>query len=151
MPAKLTTTIQNIDVKVVNQSNRQIIKDFYKYLQNTDTSENYQNGLLKVLIRYAEYIGMNATIYQIQKKEQILVFSDLKRKTYNNETDKKWITRWNDGLWRLKYFFRWLHNARNSGRLSESDIEDEEIYVPIQEWKTPLFLKIDKKNDAYKK
>jgi integrase/recombinase XerD len=59
LPAKLTTTIKNIDVKVVNQINKQIIKDFYEYLHNIDTSENYQNGLLKVLIRYAEYIGEN--------------------------------------------------------------------------------------------
>ena len=52
MPAKLTTTAKNIEVKAVNHTNRQIIKDFYEYLQNTDSSENYQNGLLKVLISY---------------------------------------------------------------------------------------------------
>ena len=67
MPAKLTTTIRNIEIKVTNQTNRQIIKDFYKYLQNIDTSENYQNGLLNVLIRYAEHIGKNITFYQIQE------------------------------------------------------------------------------------
>ena len=67
MPAKLTTTIQNIDIKITNQTNRQIIKDFYEYLQKIDTSENYQNGLLKVLIRYAEHIGKNITFYQIQE------------------------------------------------------------------------------------
>jgi len=48
LPIKLTTSIRNIEIKVTNQTNRQIIKDFYKYLQNIDTSENYQNGLLKV-------------------------------------------------------------------------------------------------------
>ena len=53
-----------------NQINKQIIKDFYEYLQRIDTSENYQNGPLKVLIRYAEYIGKNLTFYQIQQKEQ---------------------------------------------------------------------------------
>ena len=67
MPAKLTTTIRNIDIKVTNQTNRQIIREFYEYLQNRDTSENYQNGLLKVLIRYAEHLGNHTTFYQIQK------------------------------------------------------------------------------------
>ncbi|MDN5845005.1 MAG: hypothetical protein L0H53_01885 [Candidatus Nitrosocosmicus sp.] len=81
MPAKLTTTIKNIDIKVANQTNRQIIKEFYQYLQNIDTSENYQNGLLKVLIRYAEHIGDNITFYLIQEREQILDFLNLKRKT----------------------------------------------------------------------
>lgn len=46
LPAKLTTTIKNIDIKVTNQTNRQIIRDFYEYLQKIDTSKNYQNGLL---------------------------------------------------------------------------------------------------------
>ena len=72
MPAKLSTTIENIDLKVKNQVNRQIIKEFYEYLQNIDTSQNYQNGLLKVLIRYAEYVGEDAKFYQIQEKRQIL-------------------------------------------------------------------------------
>ena len=48
LPAKLITTVKNIEIKVRNQTNRQIINDFYKYLQSIDTSENYQNGLLKV-------------------------------------------------------------------------------------------------------
>ena len=103
MPAKLTSTIKNIDIKVANQTNREIIKDFYKYLQKIDTSGNYQNGLLKVLIRYAEHIGENLTFYDIQEKEQILGFLDSKRKTDRDDPDKKWITTWNDYLWRLKY------------------------------------------------
>ena len=67
MPAKLTTTIRNIDIKVTNHTNRQIIREFHEYLQNIDTSENYQNGLLKVLIRYAEHLGNHTTFYQIQE------------------------------------------------------------------------------------
>ncbi len=55
MPTKLTTTTQNIDIKVTNQTNRQIIR-LYEYLQKIDSSENYQNGLLKVLLRYAEHL-----------------------------------------------------------------------------------------------
>ncbi len=135
MPAKLSTTIQNIEIKVTNQTNRQIIKDFYEYLQNVDTSENYQNGLLKVLIRYAEHIGENTTFYQIQEKEQILDFLDSKRKTDKDDPDKKWITTWNDYLWRLKYFYRWLHNARDKGINAKS----------YDVWDTPTFINLKMK------
>ncbi len=111
MPAKLTTTITNIDKKVKNQVNRGLIKDFFTYLKNIDTSESYQNGLVKVIIRYAEYLGPEMSFYQIQGKEEILKYLDLKRKTVDIDPDKKWITTWNDYLWRIKYFYRWLHNA----------------------------------------
>jgi integrase/recombinase XerD len=105
LPAKLSTTVNNIDTKVKNQVNRYLIKDFYIYLRNLDTSDNYQNGLLRVIIRYAEYLGQdNTTFYQIQDKEQIITYLDSKRKTVDEDPDKKWIITWNDYLWRLKYF-----------------------------------------------
>jgi hypothetical protein len=135
LPAKLATTIRNIDIKVTNQTNRQIIREFYEYLQNIDTSENYQNGLLKVLIRYAEYIGEDTTFYQIQEKEQVLGFLDLKRKPDKDDPDKKWITTWNDYLWRLKYFFRWLYNARDIGINAKS----------YETWNTPDFINLKMK------
>ena len=68
MPAKLSTTVGNIDTKVKNQANRELIKEFYTYLKNLDTSENYQNGLLKVIIRYTEYLETDITFYQIQDR-----------------------------------------------------------------------------------
>jgi len=112
LPAKLTTTVNNIDTKVKNQVNRKLIKEFYIYLKSLDTSENYQNGLLKVLIRYTEYIGPSTTFYQIQDKEQIIKYLDLKRKPVEEDFDKKWITTWNDYLWRLKYFYMALQCKR---------------------------------------
>ncbi len=89
MPAKLTTAIINIEKKLSNQTNRQLLGEFYNYLVGIDTSENYQIGLLKVLIRYAEYIGPSVTFYQIQNKEQIIKFLDSKRKSENDDPDKK--------------------------------------------------------------
>ncbi len=68
MPAKITTTIKNIEIKVKNETNRQLISEFYAYLTSIDTSENYQNGLIKVLIKkprfgtekkYFQYLNMN--------------------------------------------------------------------------------------------
>jgi integrase/recombinase XerD len=121
LPAKLTTTITNVEKKVRNQVNRQLIQEFFDYLTITiDTSENYQNGLLKVLIRYAEYLGPEVSFYQIQEKQQVLKFLDSKRKMEKEDPDKKWITTWNDYLWRIKYFFRWLYNAKEKGLDAES-------------------------------
>jgi integrase/recombinase XerD len=115
LPAKLTTTVNNIDAKVKNQVNRDLIKQFYSYLKNIDTSDNYQNGLLKVIIRYVEHLGQETTFYQIQDKEQIIKYLDSKRKMIEEDPDKKWIITWNDYLWRLKYFYRWLYNAKEKG------------------------------------
>ncbi len=81
MPAKLSTTVTNIEKKVHNQVNKDLLSEFYAYLKTMDTSENYQNGLLKVLIRYAEYLEPSITFYQIQDKEQIIKYLDSKRKT----------------------------------------------------------------------
>jgi integrase/recombinase XerD len=100
-----------------------------------DTSENYQNGLLKVLIRYAENLGENTTFYQIQEKEQILELLDSKRKIDKEDPDKKWITTWNDYLWRLKYFYRWFYNARDNGIYAKS----------YDTWTTPSFINIKMK------
>jgi hypothetical protein len=105
LPAKLTTTINRINTKVSNIVNRELITEFYNYLTNIDTSENYQNGLLKVIIRYAEYLGPNVTFNQIQDKEQILKFLDLKKKMEDEDPDKKWITTWNDYLCYLPICF----------------------------------------------
>ena len=135
MPAKLSTTLKNIEKKVKNNVNSNLITEFYNYLASIDTSESYQNGLLKVIIRYAEYLGPETTFYQIINKEQIIKFLDLKRKTEDADPDKKWITTWNDYLWRIKYFYRWLYNAKEKG----IDIKS------IDSWTRPSFINIKMK------
>ena len=135
MPAKLTTTVSNIDKKIKNQVNKELIKEFYIYLKDLDTSKSYQNGLLKVLIRYTEYLGPEVTFYQIQDREQIIKYLDLKRKAVEEDFDKKWITTWNDYLWRLKYFYRWLYNAKGKGVDAKS----------YDSWTTPSFINIKSK------
>jgi integrase/recombinase XerD len=135
MPAKLATTIKNIEKKVHNNTNRGLIAEFYNYLTSIDTSESYQNGLLKVIIRFAEYLGPNVTFYQIQNKEQILKFLDLKKKIEPEDPDKKWITTWNDYLWRIKYFYRWLDNSKEKGVKGRS----------LDSWITPSFINIKMK------
>ena len=91
MPAKLTTTVNNIEIKVANITNRNLITEFYNYLTNIDTSENYQNGLLKVIIRYAEHLGPNVTFNKMKDKKEIMKFLDLKKKIEGEDPDKKRI------------------------------------------------------------
>ena len=57
MPVKLKTTLANIKNKVKNPNNLSLINEFYAYLKSNDTSENYQNGLLKALVNSADFIG----------------------------------------------------------------------------------------------
>jgi len=135
LPAKLTTTIKNIEIKVENETNRHLISEFYAYLTSIDTSENYQNGLIKVLIRFAEHLGGNTTFFEVQDKEKILQFLDLRKKQDIEDPDKKWITTWNDYLWRIKYFYRWLYNAKDKGVNAKS----------YDTWITPSFIDIKMK------
>ncbi len=135
MPAKLSTTLENIEKKVDNKVNRDLIIEFYDYLTSIDTSESYQNGLLKVIIRFAEYIGTNTTFYQINTEEQILKFLDQKKKTQEEDPDRKWITTWNDYLWRIKYFYRWMYNTKERNLDARS----------VSNWTTPSFIDIKMK------
>jgi hypothetical protein len=136
LPAKLATTIKNIDVKIENETNRQLITEFYHYLIEIETSESYQNGLIKVLIRFAEYIGEKSTFYHVKDKEKILEFLNLKRKNETDDPDKKWITTWNDYLWRIKYFYRWLANTKEKTIVAHKSDNN---------WETPSFVNIKMK------
>jgi len=44
----------------------------------------------------------------VEKKEQIIAFLNTKIKSKEEDPQEKWITTWNDYLWRIKYFFRWI-------------------------------------------
>ena len=105
MAMKLSTTLSHIPT-IPNSSNSKIIGEFYQYMKDIGVSENYQNQNLKAIIVYAKFLGPDITFYDIQKREQIIAFLDTKIKNNNADPDKKWITTWNDYLWRIKYFLK---------------------------------------------
>jgi integrase/recombinase XerD len=107
MAMKLSTTLSHITT-VPNSVNSKAITEFYQYMKEIGTSENYQNQNLKAIIVYAKFLGPEITFYDIQKREQIVTFLDTKIKSNDIDPDKKWITTWNDYLWQIKYFLRWL-------------------------------------------
>lgn len=54
------------------------------------------------------------------------------------DPEQKWITTWNNYLWRIKYFFLWLYNLIKKGDNN------------IDEWITPEFVNIKKKKYTIK-
>ncbi|MFL6523704.1 MAG: hypothetical protein ACJ71B_09525, partial [Nitrososphaera sp.] len=120
-----------------NRVNSDLLKEFYQHMKDNGTSQNYQKGNLKAMIHFAQYTGAATTLYDISHKE-IALFPDTKIKSDEIDYDKKWITTWNDYLWRLNLFFRWLHNKKIK------QINGEEV-KPEDEWKTPSFLQQIKK------
>ena len=88
MPVKLSTTISNIS-SISNPTNSALIHEFYQYMKSIGTSENYQNGNLKIIIYFAKFLGPTTDFYSIQKKEQILAFLDTRIKDTEIDPDKR--------------------------------------------------------------
>ena len=77
MAMKLSTTLRHLD-KIPNPLNKHLLREFHEYLKLVDTSETYQNQMLKELISYAKFLGKNVTFNDIQSREEILKFLDTK-------------------------------------------------------------------------
>jgi hypothetical protein len=80
----------------------------------------------------------NKTFYDVKDSKTIVAFLDTRRKSKEVDPEQKWITTWNDYLWRLKMFYRWLYNLK----IREDNSRN---YYDISIWKTPNFVKINKK------
>jgi hypothetical protein len=144
LPVKLSTTVSNIQT-IPNEDNQKLVREFYEFMKSSGTSDKYQNNNLKTITAFGKFLEPTLSFQSIDKRDQIIAFLDTKIKNSQVDPDKRWITTWNDYLGRLKYFFRWLHNTKNSSGLLDSNLDDEKIYIPIRDWKTPSFLRIDKK------
>jgi integrase/recombinase XerD len=110
MAMKLSTTLSHITT-IPTSINSNVIAEFYHCMKSIGTSESYQNQNLKAIIVYAKFLGPDVTFYDIQKREQIIAFLDTKIKSNDIDPDKKWITTWNDYLWRIKYFLRCIFRS----------------------------------------
>jgi len=137
MAMKLSTTLGHINT-IPNSINAKLVKEFYEYLKDIGTSENYQNQNIKQLIGFAKFLGCDMAFHDVNKKDEIISFLDTKIKDSNADPDKKWITTWNDYLWRIKYFFRWFHNYK---LVKEKGDEPSNS----SDWITPSFVSIKKK------
>jgi integrase/recombinase XerD len=135
MPTNLKDTLEKVR-KLNNRSNSDLLIEFYEYLRAVRTSGRYQSDILKVLIKFSEFIDDNLLI--VEKKEQVIAFLNTKRKSKENDPEEKWITTWNDCLWRINYFFRWLYNIKKNENIENF------IFSEPSNWTTPIFVEIEK-------
>ncbi len=136
MPQKLETVLKHVE-KISNEVNRQLIKEYHKYLVSRDTSTNYQKDNIKLVHMFAKFIGDSKSLHDIKNQEIIVAFLDTRRKSKEEDPEQRWTTTWNDYLWRLKMFYRWLYNLKIKG-------DDHQKYN-ISSWITPEFVNINKK------
>jgi hypothetical protein len=56
MPIRLDTVLRKVE-QIPNKVNSDLLKEFYQLMKDEGTSQNYQKGILKAIIHFAEYIG----------------------------------------------------------------------------------------------
>jgi integrase/recombinase XerD len=137
MPQKLETVLKHLE-EIGNNVNRELIKDYYRYLVSRDTSTNYQKDNIKLIHMFAKFIGDFKTLYEIKDQGTIVAFLDTRRKNKEEDPEQRWTTTWNDYLWRLKMFYRWLYNSKMKG-------DNHQEYDNISNWITPDVVNINKK------
>ena len=135
MPTKLATAVKKINL-VPNRKNSDIIRKFYEFMKSNGVSERHQNNNLKAVLNFADFVGEKVSFPEINKSEEVLSFLNTKIKSEEDDLEKKSITTWNDYLHRIKHFLRWL---RNMGTVQPG------VVIPMEDWNTPLFLKIKEK------
>ena len=146
MPVRLSTTISKISL-MANSTNQMLVTEFYEYMKNNGCSEKHINNNLKAIMNFADNLKPTTTsFFDIRRKDQILIFLDIKIKTIEEDPDGKWITTWNHYLSRIKYFFRWLYNIYNNRNFQNVAIGNTMTYpLSYEDWKTPGFIHIKKK------
>lgn len=131
---------------MANSTNQMLVTEFYEYMKNNGCSEKHINNNLKAIMNFADNLEPTTTFFDIRRKDQILIFLDIKIKTIEEDPDGKWITTWNHYLSHIKYFFRWLHNIYNNRNFQNEAIDNTITYpLSYDDWKTPGFIQIKKK------
>jgi integrase/recombinase XerD len=135
---RLQNVLEQIET-VENNLNKNLIQEFSKYLISKDTSANYQRNCIKVMLMFADFLQTNKdqekNLSQVDSIDDIIAFLDTRRKNKDEDPDQKWITTWNDYLWRIKIFYRWYYNTKT---LKNNIFESHN-------WISPGFLNIPKK------
>lgn len=138
MSIKIDTLLSKIN-SLTNKENVSIMTDFYQYMMERGSSENHIINNLKVVFDYVKFL-YNTSLYDVKRKDQVILFLNTKIKDVKLDPDKKWITTWNHYLNRIKLFFRWLHNYH---AIKNQDLLSEE--KPTEDWYTPEFVRIKQK------
>jgi len=79
MPQKLETVLKHVE-EIRNEVNRQLIKDYHKYLIVRDTGTNYQKDNVKLIYMFAKFLKESKTFYDVKDSATIVGFLDIKKK-----------------------------------------------------------------------
>ena len=118
-----------------NIENTRLIKEFYEFMNQNNSSERHIINNLKVILNFDEYFQSQKPLRDINRRE-ILSFLNSKIKSIETDPEKKWITTWNHYCNHIKFFYRWLYNEYNK---TDNDKTEQK---PMQDWITPDFVKI---------
>lgn len=91
MTEKLETMLEKIST-VPNAVNSSLIQEFYQFMIDNRKSDSYKKNNLKALILFSHELAPNITFYDIQKKEKILEFLNIRIEPKSDDPDEKWIT-----------------------------------------------------------
>ena len=138
---RLENVLEQIET-IENNLNKNLMHEFSKYLISKDTSASYQRNCIKIMLMFADFLQSRkeekTNLSQVNSIDDIIAFLDTRRKTKDEDPEQKWITTWNDYLWRIKIFYRWYYNTKifkaNSNTIFDS-----------RNWVNPDFLNIPKK------
>ena len=112
---RLENVLQQIET-IEDKLNKTLIQEFSKYLISKDTSASYQRNCIKIILMFADFLQSRkeekTNLSQVTSIDDIIAFLDTRRKTKNEDPEQKWITTWNDYLWRIKIFYRWYYNTK---------------------------------------
>ena len=103
---------------------------------------NFPNQNLNAMIVFATFLGPDT--FDIKSKQQIIAFLDTRIRNSDIDPDKRWITTWNDYLWRINYFLEvapYNHKDREQKGMEPRQQPD---------WAIPPFANIRKEIQAYK-
>lgn len=107
MPTKPETILKKIESMPEYQSKLCLkFKEWLEY-ENNNSERNWIN-YLKVLSLFASHIKDKA--FEDVVREDVLSFLDNRKKSIDDDPEKKWIVTWNGYLSRLLGFYRWLYN-----------------------------------------
>ena len=135
LTSKPETVLKQIE-QLENKEHSKTFLEFYNWLvDDQDSSERNASAYLKILRMF--FMDLGTKSLDKITKEDIISFLDKRKKSVDEDPDRKWQRTWNDYLARLIGFYKWFAN-----RNSEQDRDDWETPSPINKIKK-------KKNKIY--
>lgn len=138
MTSKPETVIKQIE-NLENKTHSETFLKFYRWLtEEQDSSSRNATTYLKILRMFS--IDIEDKHLDSILKEDVISFLDKRKKSIEDDPEKKWERTWNDYLARLIGFYKWFANKDG-----DDDREDWETPEPIKSIKK----KKNKRDSSY--